>query len=62
MPEPDARTGRPRGSRNRKPSKTAIRNYYALLREAADKGDINAAGKLIELDILDTTRKEDRHA
>jgi len=48
--------GRPRGSRNTKPSKAAVANYYALLRQAADAGDINAAGKLIELDLLD--RKE----
>lgn len=46
------RPGRPRGSRNTKPSKAAVANYYALLRQAADNGDINAAGKLIELDLL----------
>lgn len=41
--------GRPKGSRNAKPSKKAISGYYKLLRSAADGGDVNAAAKLIEL-------------
>lgn len=48
--------GRPAGSCNLKPSRESVRNYYALLRSAADQGDINAAGKLIELDLLDRKR------
>lgn len=43
---------RPKGSTNHKPSKAAIDNYYRMLREAAQRGDINAAGKLIELHHL----------
>lgn len=35
-----------RGSQ-RQPTKRAIANYYALLRSAADGGDINAAGWLL---------------
>lgn len=41
---------RTKGSRNIKPTKTAIANYYALLRSAADKGDVTAAGWLCQLD------------
>ena len=56
MTNPTDRRGRPKGSRNAKPSRKAVAAYYALLRSAADSGDIHAAGKLIELDLLD--RKE----
>ena len=48
--------GRPAGSCNIKPSRESVRSYYALLRSAADGGDINAAGKLIELDLLERQR------
>lgn len=44
-----SRTGRPKGSRNAKPSQKAIQGYYALLRDAADQGDINAAGWLVSI-------------
>lgn len=46
------RPGRPKGRRNTKPSRRDVADYYALLREAADRGDVVAAGKLIELDLL----------
>jgi len=49
MPEPNARNGRPRGSRNAKPSRQAIANYYRLLQAKADEGDTTAAGWLIDL-------------
>lgn len=39
--------GRPPGSRNTRPSKRAIANYYKLLSEKADKGDTQAAGWLV---------------
>jgi len=51
------RRGRPRGSRNTRPSKAAIAGYYRLLQMKADQGDVAAAGKLLELDLLDN-RKE----
>ncbi|RCV90495.1 hypothetical protein [Billgrantia montanilacus] len=43
------RTGRPRGSRNIKPSKAAVANYYRLLQDKADTGDTAAAGWLLLL-------------
>ena len=43
------RTGRPKGSRNTKPSKAAIANYFRLLSEKADQGDVNAAGWLVSI-------------
>lgn len=49
--------GRPAGSCNSRPSRESVRNYYALLRSAADQGDINAAGKLIELDLLNQQKE-----
>ena len=49
--------GRPKGSRNAKPSQKSISGYYKLLRSAADQGDINAAGKLIELDLLNQQKE-----
>lgn len=49
--------GRPKGAKNAKPTRQAIAGYYGLLRNAADNGDINAAGKLLELDLI-----EQRHA
>lgn len=45
--------GRPKGSRNAKPSRKAIDAYYRLLQDKADSGDTNAAGKLLELDLLE---------
>ncbi|MEA1081974.1 hypothetical protein [Marinobacter qingdaonensis] len=44
--------GRPRGSRNIKPSRKAVRGYYQLLREKAEQGDTMAAGWLAQLDLL----------
>mgnify|MGYP000032302552 CR=1 FL=1 len=41
--------GRPKGSRNAKPTKRAIAGYYGLLRSAADQGDIVAAAELIKI-------------
>lgn len=56
---PEKRPGRPRGSRNTRPSKAAIANYYRLLQDKADQGDTAAAGWLLQLDLLDNqTRKE----
>lgn len=46
------RPGRPRGSRNTKPSKAAVANYYRLLQTKADEGDTTAAGWLCQLDLL----------
>ncbi|MDL0430219.1 hypothetical protein QPM17_03730 [Marinobacter sp. TBZ242] len=43
---------RPKGGRNIRPSKSAILDYYKVLRDAANSGDVNAAAKLIELDHL----------
>lgn len=51
--------GRPKGSRNAKPTKRAIAGYYGLLRSAADQGDTSAAGWLCQLDLLNKqTAKE----
>jgi len=58
MPEPNARNGRPRGSRNAKPSRQAIASYYRLLQAKADEGDTTAAGWLCLLDHQDHHRKE----
>jgi len=55
---------RTKGSTNAKPSKKAIKSYYAMLRSAADQGDLAAAGKLIELDHMEKQRQlqtEDRN-
>lgn len=49
--------GRPKGSRNAKPSQKAITGYYKLLRSAADQGDTLAAAELIKIDLL-SQRKE----
>ena len=46
---PEKRPGRPRGSRNRKPSKREIANYIDLLRDKAQAGDVHAAGWLVSL-------------
>ena len=43
---------RPKGGQNIRPSKSAILGYYKILRDAANRGDVNAAAKLIELDHL----------
>ena len=42
---------RPKGRRNIKPTKAEIGGYFALLRNAADKGDVTAAGWLCQLDL-----------
>ena len=47
---------RPKGGQNIRPSKSAIRGYYKILRDAAKNGDVNAAAKLIELDHLTSQR------
>lgn len=55
---------RTKGATNAKPTKKALRNYYAMLRSAADQGDLAAAGKLIELDHLEKQRQlqaQERH-
>lgn len=53
----NTRPGRPRGSRNTKPSKAAVAGYYRLLAGAADQGDTAAAGALVVADAI--TRKPD---
>ncbi|MGP9549776.1 hypothetical protein [Halomonas sp. AOP42-D1-22] len=45
--------GRPKGSRNAKPSRKAVNGYYGLLRSAADEGDTASAGLLVMNDTLD---------
>ena len=53
-----------KGATNAKPSKKALKTYYAMLRSAADQGDLAAAGKLIELDHLEKQRQlqaEEKH-
>jgi hypothetical protein len=41
--------GRPPGSRNAKPTRREVAGYYALLRSAADDGNVQAAAELISL-------------
>lgn len=41
--------GRPQGARNVRPSKSEIRCYLELLREAAKAGDVRAASTLVQL-------------
>lgn len=41
--------GRPAGSRNIRPSRAAIERYYRQLTTAADQGDVQATGLLIDL-------------
>lgn len=41
------RGGRPAGARNIRPGKAAIASYYQLLQQAAERGDVNAAGWLV---------------
>lgn len=43
---------RAKGSRNTKPTRAAIATYYAMLRSAADEGDVAAAAELIKLHHL----------
>lgn len=43
------RKGRPQGSRNVRPTKTEIRCYLELLRDAANAGDVRAASTLVQL-------------
>lgn len=43
------KSGRPAGHRNYKPTAKEVAGYYQLLKGAADKGDLDAAAKLIEL-------------
>jgi len=50
---PEKSPGRPKGRRNTKPSRRAVAAYYRLLQDKADQGDVAAAGKLLELDLLD---------
>lgn len=52
--------GRPKGSRNAKPSQKAISGYYKLLRSAADQGDALAAAELIKIDIIE--KRSTQHA
>lgn len=47
------RPGRPAGRRNTKPGKAAIAGYYRMLADAADHGDILAAGLLVVNDTID---------
>ncbi|MBO6811715.1 MULTISPECIES: hypothetical protein [Marinobacter] len=47
---------RTKGSTNVKPTKQALKSYYAMLRSAADQGDLMAAGKLIELHHMDSSK------
>lgn len=44
--------GRPKGSRNAKPSRKALDAYYRLLQTKADEGDTTAAGWLCQLDLI----------
>ena len=43
------RRGRPKGSRNRKPTKREIAGYIELLRGRAEEGDVQAAGWLVQI-------------
>ncbi|WP_156963047.1 hypothetical protein [Halomonas alkaliantarctica] len=40
---------RPKGAKNAKPSRREVASYYAMLRSAADAGDVKAAAELIRL-------------
>lgn len=53
---------RPKGRTNARPSKAAIKTYYEMLKAAAGQGDVNAAGKLIELHHLDSRQGTHRSA
>lgn len=56
------RPGRPKGSRNKRPSQAAIAGYFELLRDAADAGDTAAAGALVVNDTIDRHMTEARRA
>lgn len=49
----DTRPGRPRGARNKRPTKAAIGECYDLLRDAAERGDTLAAGLLVVNDTIE---------
>ncbi|MGE4532615.1 hypothetical protein [Halomonas sp.] len=49
----EIRPGRPRGARNVKPTRDDIAAAFATLREAARRGDVDAARHLIELGLAD---------
>ena len=40
---------RPKGAKNAKPSRREVASYYAMLRSAADGGNVQAAAELIRL-------------
>jgi hypothetical protein len=57
------RPGRPKGSRNRKPSKREIASYIDLLRDAAQGGDVQAAATLVQIHTAEQlSLKEPDHA
>jgi hypothetical protein len=45
--------GRQKGSKNALPSPAKMREYRRTLREAADAGDVHAAGWLLTVDALE---------
>ncbi|GAA0576153.1 hypothetical protein ACFQH5_15120 [Halomonas salifodinae] len=51
-PPPPGR-GRKKGSKNALPSPARLREYRRTLREAADAGDVHAAGWLLTVDALE---------
>ena len=56
------RKGRPQGSRNVRPSQKAVQAYYRLLQDKAGEGDTQAAGWLLQLDLLNQQTKEPDNA
>lgn len=50
------------GKRNIRPTKPEVAGYYALLRSAADNGDILAAAELIKIDYLARQREPGKGA
>lgn len=55
---PPPSRGRPKGSKNALPSPARLREYRRNLREAADAGDVHAAGWLLTVDALERQQPE----
>ncbi|MCE8020173.1 hypothetical protein HOP51_08600 [Halomonas sp. MCCC 1A11036] len=53
---PTAHKGRVRGP-NVKPTRQAVAAYYELLKRKAEQGNVNAAGWLLQLDLLNQPRE-----
>lgn len=45
--------GRPRGHGNARPTRDELRHFRSLLRNAANQGNVNAAGWLLTVDALE---------